>query len=85
LLQADLGRKPGQGMHASLSPFDVHNTLVAKGPDFRRGISNELPTSNLDLAPTILWILGLPPLQHQNGRILFEAIKKKKNRYLKKE
>ena len=63
----------------------MHNTLVAKGPDFRRGISNELPTSNLDLAPTILWILGLPPLQHQNGRILFEAIKKKKNRYLKKE
>ena len=85
LLQADLGRKPGQGMHASLSPFDVHNTLVAKGPDFRRGISNELPTSNLDLAPTILWILGLPPPQRQDGRILFEAIQKEKARYPKPE
>jgi arylsulfatase A-like enzyme len=74
LLQSDLGRKPGQGTHASLSPFDVHNTLIAKGPDFRRGVKSELPSGNLDLAPTILWILGLPPPDRQDGRVLFEAI-----------
>jgi hypothetical protein len=54
LVQADTGRKVGQGMHGSLSAFDVHCTLIASGPDFRRAMSDQLPSSNLDLAPTIL-------------------------------
>jgi hypothetical protein len=32
LLVAESG-KPGRGTHSSLSPFDMHNTLVAAGPD----------------------------------------------------
>ena len=32
LLVAESG-KPGRGTHSSLSPFDMHNTLVAVGPD----------------------------------------------------
>ena len=50
---------PGQGMHGSLSPFDMHNTFVANGPDFRSGIVDHLPTGNVDIAPTALWILGI--------------------------
>jgi hypothetical protein len=47
------------GNHASLSPYDMHNTLVAAGPDLRRGVLDTLPSGNTDLAPTVLWILGL--------------------------
>jgi predicted AlkP superfamily pyrophosphatase or phosphodiesterase len=63
-----------KGAHGSLSPFDMHNTLVAAGPDFRRGFKDPLPTGNIDLAPTILWILGLQPPQKMDGRILSEAM-----------
>jgi arylsulfatase A-like enzyme len=66
--------KPGRGTHSSLSPFDMHNTLVAAGPDFRGGFVDELPTGNIDVAPTTLWILGLEPPQPMDGRILSEAV-----------
>jgi arylsulfatase A-like enzyme len=66
--------KAGEGMHVTLSRFDMHNTLIAAGPDFRRGITNELPTGNVDLAPTILWILGITPPVPMDGRVLTEAL-----------
>lgn len=63
-----------KGSHGSLSPFDMHNTLVAAGPDFKTGFRDQLPTGNADLAPTILWILGIPPPQPMDGRVLSEAL-----------
>src|SRR6185436_13823926 len=53
----------GKGSHASLSRFDMNNTLVASGPDFKKGLLSEIPSGNIDVAPTILWLLGakLPP------------------------
>ena len=68
-------RGPGQGAHASLSPFDMRATLVAAGPDFRRGMVDQLPSGNPDLAPTILHILGLEPTQPLDGRVLVEALR----------
>ena len=68
------GGKRGGGTHASLSRFDMHNTLVASGPDFRKGFLSELPSSNADVAPTILSILGLKPPQPMDGRALTEAL-----------
>jgi predicted AlkP superfamily pyrophosphatase or phosphodiesterase len=73
LVTSDGGKK-GDGTHASLSRYDMHNTLVAAGPDFRKGFIDGLPTGNADLAPTILWILGVPPPQPLDGRILAEAL-----------
>ena len=64
----------GQGMHCSLSRFDMHNTLIAAGPDFRAGVVDHLPTGNVDLAPTILWILGRKPPKTMDGRVLTEAL-----------
>lgn len=63
-----------KGTHASLSPFDLHNTLVAAGPDFRQGFVDNMPSGNVDVAPTILKILGVKPAQHVDGRILSEAL-----------
>lgn len=63
------------GNHASLSAYDMHNTLVAAGPDFRVGVTDTLPSANTDLAPTILWCLGLPAAgPTMDGRVLSEAL-----------
>ncbi len=68
-------RGPGQGNHASLSASDMHNTLVAAGPDFRSGVRDPLPSANTDLTPTILWILGFKDeAAHRDGRVLGEAL-----------
>jgi arylsulfatase A-like enzyme len=64
----------GQGMHASLSKFDMHNMLIAAGPDFRSGIIDHLPTGNMDIAPTVLWLLGVKAPKGMNGRVLTEAL-----------
>ena len=68
------GRKPGQGNHATLSRYELHNTLVANGPDFRAGFRDELPSSNLDLAPTVAHLLRLPDAPARDGRVLDEAL-----------
>jgi arylsulfatase A-like enzyme len=66
--------KRGRGAHASLSRFDLHNTLIAAGPDFKKGFTSELPSGNVDLAPTVLAILGIPQPNPMDGRVLTEAM-----------
>lgn len=73
-LFADAKRAVGKGTHASLSRFDVHNILIAAGPDFRAGLRSETPSGNIDLAPTILHLLGVKPAVKMDGRILREAL-----------
>lgn len=63
-----------KGTHVSLSPFDLHNTLVAAGPDFRRGFVSETPSGNVDVAPTILHLLGVSASSPMDGRVLTEAL-----------
>lgn len=80
MINADWNRKAGQGTHATLSRFDMHSTLVAAGPNIRRGKSDDLPSGNVDLAPTILNILGIVPPQGMDGRILSEALANKETK-----
>lgn len=62
-----------RGMHGSFSPIDVHNVMLAYGPDFKQHSIDVLPTGNVDLAPTIAHLLHLT-LPAAQGRILFEAL-----------
>jgi hypothetical protein len=62
------------GMHGSFSPIDVHNTLIASGPDFAEHFTDTLPSGNVDLAPTIAKIFSLD-LPHADGRPLLEALR----------
>jgi predicted AlkP superfamily pyrophosphatase or phosphodiesterase len=63
-----------RGMHGSFSPIDVHNTLIASGPNFKVAYQDAYPTGNVDVAPTTASLLGLS-LPQANGRVLKEALR----------
>ncbi len=81
---ASIGNVPGieyhggawssRGMHGSFSPRDVHNTLIASGPDFKSEYKDTIPSANVDVAPTIAHLLGLS-LSQAEGRTLLEALR----------
>jgi arylsulfatase A-like enzyme len=75
MLIADTGKR-GSGTHGSLSRFDMHNTMVASGPDFRQSFVDQLPSGNADVAPTVLYLLGVMPPNTMDGRVLREALRK---------
>ncbi len=67
------GKGDAKGTHGTLSPFDVHNLLLAAGPDFRVGVQSDLPSSNLDVAASMMHLLGLKTEHTLDGRVLTEA------------
>jgi arylsulfatase A-like enzyme len=73
MIDADWNRKAGEGTHATLSAFDVHNTMITAGPDFQVGFEDRLPTANVDIAREVIQILDLPIPQGIAGRGLMEA------------
>ncbi len=60
--------------HGSISPHDLHNTLVAAGPDFRSGFRDPLPVGNIDICPTLTHLLGVDEGTACDGRVLTEAL-----------
>jgi len=68
------GGTRGKGTHASLSRYDMTNTLVAAGPDIKKGLISDVPSGNIDLAPTVLWLLGVETSNKMDGRVLHEAL-----------
>jgi hypothetical protein len=69
----------GVAGHGGLSPYEVHIALLASGPSFKKNFSSELPTSNVDIAPTILAIHNLSTPSSMDGRILEELLNEKKS------
>jgi hypothetical protein len=69
------GGVPGQGTHGSGSPHDLRSVLIAAGPSFRSGVASDLPSGSVDLAPTILALLGLATEAPFDGRVLAEALR----------
>lgn len=64
-----------RGMHGSFSPIDVHNTLIAAGPAFKTNTVISNPTGNVDVAPTVAYLLG-QSMPQADGRVLNEALVK---------
>lgn len=64
----------GTAGHGSSSPRDIHNTLIAAGPDLERGITIDVPSANVDFAPTFLKLLGIRAPSSMQGRSLDEAL-----------
>jgi arylsulfatase A-like enzyme len=65
----------GGGMHVTLGPTDLRNFAVANGPDFLRGVDDPLPSGNIDVVPTFLWLMGIEPPEPSDGRVLSEALR----------
>jgi hypothetical protein len=68
------GGKIGVGSHGGGSSDELHNTLIVSGPSFKSGVRSELPSGNIDIAPTVLALLGIPAPDHIEGRLLSEAL-----------
>ncbi len=68
------GGATGQGQHGSLSRHELSNTGLARGPSLRNRTVMTTPTGNIDLAPTVLHLLGIPNDTAMDGRILSEAL-----------
>jgi len=58
--------------HGTLAPADQRTVLVLGGAGICPG-TPDLPAGVVDIAPTILALLGLPPLPDADGRALTEA------------
>ena len=65
----------GVAGHGSSSPYDVHNTLIAAGPDFRERAQSSVPTGNVDIAPTLLRLLNLDVPSSMTGRVIEEGLR----------
>jgi predicted AlkP superfamily pyrophosphatase or phosphodiesterase len=66
-------RSNGTAGHGSSSPWDIHNTLIAAGPDLKQGVKLDSPSANVDFAPTFLTLLGIAIPDSVQGRSLDEA------------
>ena len=70
-------RQSGVAGHGTSSPYDVTATFVASGPAFRAGVLASAPSSNADIVPTILHLLGRPATpQGVTGRPLLELLRR---------
>ncbi|HEV7379975.1 MAG TPA: alkaline phosphatase family protein [Dyadobacter sp.] len=73
---AGSGFSRGVAGHGGSSPYEINILLMASGPDFRNGFVSKLPTSNVDIAPTVLAIYDLPSPASMDGRVIGELLKK---------
>jgi arylsulfatase A-like enzyme len=66
----------GGDTHGGLNPYTVRNTMIAWGPDFGRGVVDSMPVGNVDVAPTVLALLGVRVAPGEmDGRVLGEALR----------
>jgi predicted AlkP superfamily pyrophosphatase or phosphodiesterase len=72
---AGMTASDGVANHGSSSPFDVHNVLIAAGPDLKNGTVVRAPSGNVDFAPTFLHLIGADIPRSMEGRVLEEALR----------
>jgi hypothetical protein len=66
----------GVAGHGGSSPYEINIALIASGPLFKNAqTTTELPTSNVDIAPTILKMYNLPRPAGMDGRAVSELLK----------
>lgn len=69
----------GVAGHGGSSPHEININLFAKGPDFKKSFNGKLPTSNVDITPTILSIYDIPVPAKMDGRVISEFLNKSKD------
>lgn len=67
----------GVAGHGGFSPYEVHIPLIAYGPSFKKSFETNLPTSNVDLVPTILYLHQIDIPKQMDGRVMYELFNEK--------
>tara|TARA_Y100000589_G_scaffold265251_1_gene256213 strand:- start:242 stop:1729 length:1488 start_codon:yes stop_codon:yes gene_type:complete len=70
----DSGYSAGGGIHGGLYKSELNNWLAASGSMFKSEQTIDIPAGNVDLLPTILFLLGIDVPSHVQGRVLLEAL-----------
>lgn len=70
----DAPYRVGCGCHGGLSAHELENVLLLAGSQILSGAHDTAPAGNIDVLPTVLYLLGLPPADGLDGRILTEAL-----------
>lgn len=65
----------GTAGHGGISPYEIDIRLLASGPSFKESFQSDIPSSNVDIVPTILKIHNIPIPESVNGRVLYEILK----------
>jgi hypothetical protein len=73
LLDASSDLAVGAGMHGGLNPGEMSTVLMLSGSAIRPGASSDWPAGLVDIAPTILALLGLDGGAEMDGRVLGET------------
>jgi len=63
----------GGGLHGGLHQRELNHCLFLGGEMFRKGVEIDTPSGTVDIAPTVLKLLGLPPHPLMAGRAIEEA------------
>jgi hypothetical protein len=63
----------GEAKHGQPTDADAHVPLILAGPGIRRGTYGAR-ASVADMAPTLAVLVGAPPLERVDGRVLWEAL-----------
>lgn len=67
----------GVAGHGGFSPYEIHIALLANGPSFKKKFEGNLPTSNVDIIPTVLHLHNLKSTEEMDGRVMYELLEEK--------
>lgn len=67
-------KSPIAAGHGGISPFEIHTAMVLHGPAFKSGFSSDLPTSFIDIMPTVLALQGIDDTRGMDGRVMTEFL-----------
>ena len=74
LANVSAGGAPYVSDHGSMSPWNVRNTFLAWGAGVKKGVTVGVPAGTVDVAPTVLALLGIDGEAGLDGRVVTEAL-----------
>jgi predicted AlkP superfamily pyrophosphatase or phosphodiesterase len=71
---AGMDNSKGVAGHGGTSPYEIHIPFIVSGPDFKKRYISEIPTSNTDITPTVLYLQNLAIPKQMDGRVATEML-----------
>ena len=74
MIDVAAGLAVGAGTHGGLNARELSTVLMLAGSRVRRGLASDWPAGLVDIAPTILALLGLSGAESMDGRVMTEVL-----------